>query len=159
MKGHMSDSSQPRAFKNYLDLSNSAEQERLSPAGIEIFVNITKIWSLEDAQALGLLGVVTASTLLEWKTGMEGRALDEDRLMRISFLIGIFKGAQYLPRTRSGGSLGHASEPESPLHRRGSGRLHDSTWLCRHEAGASLARCSVCRSVTTSYVPFGIQHS
>jgi hypothetical protein len=91
MKGQMSDASQPRAFKNYLDLSNSAEQERLSPAAIELFVNITKIWSLKDAQALGLLGIVTVSTLPEWKTGMEGRALDEDALMRISFLIGIFK--------------------------------------------------------------------
>jgi hypothetical protein len=87
----MSDASQPRAFKNYLDLSSPAEQERLSPAGIELFVNITKIWSLKDAQALGLLGVVTASTLLEWETGIEGRTLDEDTLMRISFLIGIYK--------------------------------------------------------------------
>ena len=91
MKGQMSDASQSRAFKNYPDLSDSAEQERLSPAGIEVFTNIAKIWSLTDAQALGLLGVVTASTLLEWETGMEGRTLDEDTLMRISFLIGIFK--------------------------------------------------------------------
>jgi Protein of unknown function (DUF2384) len=87
----MSDASQPRAFKNYLDLSNPAEQERLSSAAIELFVNITKIWSLKDAQALGLLGIVTAATLLEWETGMEGRTLDEDTIMRISFLIGIFK--------------------------------------------------------------------
>jgi hypothetical protein len=87
----MSDATQPRAFKNYPDLANPAEQERLGQLGIRAFVNIAKIWSLNDAQALGLLGVVTASTLLEWKTGMEGRTLDEDTLMRISFLIGIFE--------------------------------------------------------------------
>ena len=45
----------------------------------------------KDAQALGLLATITPSTLLEWKTEMEGRTLDEDKLMRISLLIGIFK--------------------------------------------------------------------
>ena len=87
----MSDASQPQAFKNYPDLSDPVEQERLSPAAAGAFANIATIWSLNDAQALGLLGVVTASTLLEWKTGMEGTTLDENTLMRISFLIGIFK--------------------------------------------------------------------
>jgi hypothetical protein len=91
MKAHMSDVSQPRAFRNHPDLSAPVEQERLSPAAIGAFVNIAKIWSLNDVQALGLLGVVTVSTFLEWKTEMEGRTLDEDTLMRISFLIGIFE--------------------------------------------------------------------
>jgi len=91
MKGHMSDASQPRAFRNHPDLSAPVEQERLSPAAIGAFVNIAKIWSLSDVQALGLLGVVTVSSFLEWKTRMEGRTLDEDTLMRISFLIGIFE--------------------------------------------------------------------
>jgi hypothetical protein len=91
MKAHMSDASQPRAFRNHPDLSAPVEQERLSPAAIGAFVNIAKIWSLNDVQALGLLGVLTVSTFLEWKTGMEGRTLDEDTLMRISFLIGIFE--------------------------------------------------------------------
>jgi hypothetical protein len=91
MEAQMSDASQTRAIKNYLDFSNLAERERLSPAVIELFINITRLWSLDDAQALGLLGVVNTSTLPDWKNEMEGRALDEDKLMRISFLIGIFK--------------------------------------------------------------------
>jgi hypothetical protein len=91
MKGQMGDASKLRAFKSYANLSAPVEQKRLSPAAIQAFVNIAKTWSLDDDQALGLLGVVTVSTFLEWKTGVEGRTLDEDTLMRISFLIGIFK--------------------------------------------------------------------
>jgi hypothetical protein len=77
MKDHMSDASQPRAFKNYPDLSDPVEQERLSPAAVGAFVNIATLWSLNDAQALGLLGVISASTLLEWKTGMGGHAHED----------------------------------------------------------------------------------
>jgi hypothetical protein len=91
MKAHMSDASQPRAFKNRPDLSDPVAQARLSSTAVGAFAKIAKIWSLNDVQALGLLGVVTVSSFLEWKTGMEGRTLDEDTLMRISFLIGIFE--------------------------------------------------------------------
>ncbi|WP_433968037.1 hypothetical protein [Tunturiibacter gelidiferens] len=59
MKGHMSDAAQPRAFTNHPDLSDPVEQERLSPAAVGAFVNIATVWSLNDVQALGLLGVVT----------------------------------------------------------------------------------------------------
>jgi hypothetical protein len=59
----MDDASQIRVFKNAPDLSDPVEQERLSPAGLGAFVSIAKKWSLNDAQALGLLGAVTPSTL------------------------------------------------------------------------------------------------
>jgi hypothetical protein len=91
MMGQMSDASQERPLKSFPNLSDPIEQERLSPAAVGAFVNIVKTWSLKDAQALGLLATITPSTLLEWKTEMEGRRLDEDKLMRISLLIGIFK--------------------------------------------------------------------
>jgi Protein of unknown function (DUF2384) len=91
MKSQMSDASQIRAFKKYPDFSDPVERERLSPAGIGTFVNIAKKWSLDDVHALGLLGTVPPSTLRDWKTEIEGRTLDEDTLMRISFLVGIFK--------------------------------------------------------------------
>jgi hypothetical protein len=87
----MSHVSRERSLKNFPNLSDPVEQKRLSPAAVGAFVNIAKTWSLKDAQALGLLGTVTVSTLLEWKTEMECRTLDEDKLMRISLLIGIFK--------------------------------------------------------------------
>jgi hypothetical protein len=87
----MSDASPIRSFKDSPDFSDPVEQKRLSPAAVVLFINIAKTWSLKDAQALGLLGAVTASTLLEWRTEMEARTLDEDKLMRISLLVGIFK--------------------------------------------------------------------
>jgi hypothetical protein len=80
-----------REFKKLPDLSDPVERERLSPAGITVFVNISKLWELTDAQALDLLGVDTSSTLFEWQARTEERTLDQDTLMRISYLVGIYK--------------------------------------------------------------------
>jgi hypothetical protein len=74
-----------------VDLADPAEQERLSPSAIIIFIRMAKIWSLTDAQALGLIGAATPATLREWEVENEGRKLSQDTLTRISYLIGIFK--------------------------------------------------------------------
>jgi hypothetical protein len=78
------------------DLSDPDERKKLSRAGIRGYVAIAKKWSLTDAQALGLLGASSSSTLIEWQAKNEGQTLDEDTLMRISYTIGIFKALQYV---------------------------------------------------------------
>ena len=73
------------------DLANSAERERLSSSAIKAFVNIAARWDLNEVQARGLLGGIASSTYHAWKTEPKGKKLDQDSLMRISLLIGIYK--------------------------------------------------------------------
>jgi hypothetical protein len=74
-----------------LDLSNADERARLTPSAIRVFVNITKKWNLAEAQALGLLGGVSSSTFHAWKKHPDGERLEQDTLVRISLVIGIYK--------------------------------------------------------------------
>jgi hypothetical protein len=73
------------------DLTDSAQRERLSESAIKAFVNIAGKWGLTEVQARGLLGGVASSTYHLWKTQPGGRRLDQDTLMRISLVIGIYK--------------------------------------------------------------------
>jgi hypothetical protein len=78
-------------FDRAPDLTNAAERARLSKSAIQAFVNIAAKWGLTEAQARGLLGGVASSTYHAWKTRPAGKRLDQDTLMRISLLIGIYK--------------------------------------------------------------------
>ncbi len=73
------------------DLTSAAERERLSPSAIKAFVNIAAKWDLSEAQSRGLLGGIASSTFHAWKTEPRGKKLDQDALMRISLVIGIYK--------------------------------------------------------------------
>jgi hypothetical protein len=78
-------------FDRAPDLSSPAERARLSKSAIKAFVNIAEKWSLTEVQARGLLGGVASSTYHAWKTKPTGKRLDQDTLMRISLVIGIYK--------------------------------------------------------------------
>jgi hypothetical protein len=78
-------------FDQAPDLTNAIERERLSPSAIKAFVKIAGQWGLNEAQARGLLGGVASSTFHAWKTRPHGKKLDQDTLMRISLVIGIYK--------------------------------------------------------------------
>jgi len=78
-------------FDRAPDLTDHQQREKLSPSAIRAFVNIAEKWGLTEAQARGLLGGVASSTYHAWKTEPQGRKLDQDTLMRISLVIGIYK--------------------------------------------------------------------
>jgi hypothetical protein len=78
-------------FDRAPDLSNSEERARLSKSAIRAFVNIAEKWNLTEVQARGLLGGVASSTYHAWRTRPAGKRLDQDTLMRISLVIGIYK--------------------------------------------------------------------
>ena len=78
-------------FDQAPNLSNTAERERLSSSAIKAFVNISGKWGLTETQARGLLGGIASSTFHAWKTEGRSRKLDQDTLMRISLVIGIYK--------------------------------------------------------------------
>ena len=79
----------------YVDLSARAERERLSPAALRGFFAIAERWKLRDDEARELLGGVSSSAYYEWKKKLE-RTLDVDRIVRISYLVGIYKALHIL---------------------------------------------------------------
>ena len=79
------------SFDQAPNLASAEERGRLSASAIKAFVNIAAKWGLNETQARGLLGGVASSTFHAWKTQTKGRKLDQDVLMRISLVIGIYK--------------------------------------------------------------------
>src|SRR5437870_4540698 len=79
-----------------VDLASKAERERLSPSALKAFFNIVERWSLRDEDARQLLGGVTNGPYYEMKKHPADRVLDTDKLLRISYLIGIFKALNIL---------------------------------------------------------------
>jgi len=77
------------------DLSVRDERARLSPSALRAFFNTMERWSVRDQDARKLLGGVASSTFYEYKKDPE-RLLDQDKLTRISYLIGIFKDLHIL---------------------------------------------------------------
>lgn len=78
-----------------IDLSDRAERDRLSSDAIRAFLNIIERWGLKDADARLLLGDMSNGAYYALKKKPD-RRLDEDRLRRISYLIGIFKALNIL---------------------------------------------------------------
>jgi len=66
------------------------ERERLSGPAMRAFLSLIERWSLSIAEAQGLLGWVSESTIHKYKSGKVG-TLSYDSLTRISLCLGIFK--------------------------------------------------------------------
>lgn len=73
-----------------VDLSNPAERERLSPEALRAFFTIMAHWNITDGDARRLLGDMSNGAYHALKRG-GCQTLDEGNLVRISFLIGIFR--------------------------------------------------------------------
>lgn len=78
-----------------IDLSSRAERDRLSSDAIRAFFNIMERWKIKDSDARLLLGDMSNGGYYALKKKPD-RALDEDRLRRISYLVGIFKALNIL---------------------------------------------------------------
>ena len=81
------------------DLSRQDERRRLSPAALRAFFNIMERWEIRDEDARQLLGGISSGAYYELKK-KPNREQDQDRLLRISYLIGIFKALNILYGTR-----------------------------------------------------------
>ena len=73
-----------------VDLNSKSERERLSRSALRGFFKIVARWKLRDEDARELLGGLSSSAYYEWKKSPD-RFLDVDRIVRISYLIGIYK--------------------------------------------------------------------
>ena len=77
------------------DLSSRAVQERLSRSAVSAFFKLAQAWQLRDESARQLLGGVSNGMFYQLKSGQK-KTLDQDKLTRISLLIGIFKALHVL---------------------------------------------------------------
>lgn len=85
------------------DLSNRAVQERLSRSAVAAFFKLAKEWGLRDKPARQLLGGVSNGVFYQLKSGQR-KVLDQDKLTRISLLLGIFKALNILYSRKLAGS-------------------------------------------------------
>jgi hypothetical protein len=79
-----------------VDLTSTAARERLSPAALKAFFNIVEHWNVRDEDARALLGGVSNGPYYEMKKQPAERVLDADKLLRVSYLVGIFKALNIL---------------------------------------------------------------
>ena len=81
------------------DLSRPEERRRLSPGALRAFFNIMERWGIRDEDARQLLGGISNGKYYQLKQDPD-HVLEQDRLQRISYLIGIFKALNILYGTR-----------------------------------------------------------
>jgi hypothetical protein len=74
------------------DFRVESERLRLGPSGIRIFFNIAVQWKLTDEEALELLALGSGTPLEQLKLNPAPQLFTEERMLRISYLIGIYKG-------------------------------------------------------------------
>ena len=77
------------------DLSKKDVQERLSPSAIPAFFKMAAAWKLRDEPARQLLGGMSNGAFYQLKGG-HTKPLDQDKLTRISLLLGVFKALRIL---------------------------------------------------------------
>lgn len=80
---------------DWIDLSSRGQREKLSAGAIKGFLNIVERWRVRDEDARALLGGLSNGAYYQYKRE-PNRVLDEDRLRRIGYLVGIFKALNIL---------------------------------------------------------------
>jgi len=78
-----------------LDLSSRDAQERLSRSAIPAFFKLAQAWQLRDEASRQLLGGISNGVFYQLKRGHK-KTLDQDKLTRISLLLGTFKALNTL---------------------------------------------------------------
>jgi hypothetical protein len=79
-----------------VDLTSTDARQRLSPSAIKSFFGMMDHWKVRDEDARALLGGMSNGPYYELKKQPAGRTLDADRLLRISYLLGIYKALNIL---------------------------------------------------------------
>lgn len=78
-----------------VDVTSRPQRERLSASALRAFFNIMRRWNVRDEDARHLLGGISNGPYYKWKADPH-RVLDADTLLRISYLVGIFKALNIL---------------------------------------------------------------
>ncbi len=81
-----------RGASPLVDLSDPVVRGQLTPAALEAFFNLMRLWRVRDTDAMVLLGGVSNGRYYVLKKGDANTTLSQDMLQRISLLVGIFDG-------------------------------------------------------------------
>jgi hypothetical protein len=84
--------SPPRPPQTFAD---EADRSRLTPAALEALLSLAMAWRLTGHEAADLVGV-SQSTWERMRGGTWRQSLSQDQLMRVSALVGVFKGLHLL---------------------------------------------------------------
>lgn len=93
------------AWNQPADLSSRAAQEKLSPVALRAFFVLASHWKLRDEDARGLIGGMSNGSFYQLKRSVTKplgvktlgvKTLDQDKLTRVSLLVGIFKALNIL---------------------------------------------------------------
>src|ERR1035437_7280602 len=97
------------AWDQPADLSIRAVQQKLSPVAVRAFFRLTSHWKLRDEDARGLIAGISNGRFYKLKRSasksseakaLPAKTLDQDKLTRISLLLGIFKALNILYGTK-----------------------------------------------------------
>ena len=83
------------SFDKAQNLASKDVQERLSRSAIAAFFKLIAAWKVRDVAARQLLGGVSNGVYYQLKRGQK-KTLDQDKLTRISLMLGIFKALNIL---------------------------------------------------------------
>jgi hypothetical protein len=83
------------ALERPADLSSKKIQKSLSPSALLGFFQLADLWKVRDGDARGLLGGISNGAFYNLKR-RPARTLDQDKLTRVSLLVGIFKALNIL---------------------------------------------------------------
>ena len=78
------------------NLADKHVQKRLSPTARKAFFKIISAWKIRDEEAKQLLGGISNGAFYQLKGGQSKTRFDQDRLVRISLLVGVFKALNTL---------------------------------------------------------------
>lgn len=71
------------------------ETDVLAGPALRAFFNIAEVWSMNDDEQMGVLGIHDPTMLECWREGV-AQGFSSDTLERISYVLGIFKGINTL---------------------------------------------------------------
>lgn len=78
-----------------VDLSTRENRARLTPSALKAYFNILTKWGIKDIDGMRLMGGISRGKYYVLKKNPAG-VLDQDKLQRISLLVGIFKALNIL---------------------------------------------------------------
>ncbi len=79
----------------YRNLKNM-DPQRVATAALQGFFSISESWGLTAKQQQIMLGEPAESTFFKWKSTKSAKQLDENTLLRISYILGIFKALRIM---------------------------------------------------------------
>lgn len=72
------------------------DKAKLNEASLQIFFNLSKEWELSEEQEISILGFNTKDVFYTWKASHNPNDLNDEVLLRISYLMSIYKALQQL---------------------------------------------------------------